>query len=177
MQNESIHGRTRPATSVFHCGWHRLFQRLERPKGFLLGTELALSPRQNIDRLGLHERLIERGTEIDPLRNGRDLFRIELLAILRHARLLLMRDQPDEQTLVASSNHRRRSALAPLEKPFLRGEVQLPFGRVAAVASDALVLQDRSHIRFEDLQPQLPLRRMIGIDGRSRSRLIGRSQK
>ena len=104
--------------------------------------------RAELDRLGrLRVRVrVVLGAGVDPELQQAELLgrqrRLVLLVLGGHDRLDAMRGHLEEQALVGLAGDDRRAVLAPLEHPRHVLEVQLALGEGAAVAADALGVED-----------------------------------
>jgi len=72
-----------------------------------------------------------------------------------------MTDQPHQQTFGRLAHHDRHALLASLEQPLAGRQVKLSLGLLPAVALEAMLTEQPSHVAFEQLHALGHLGRMI----------------
>jgi hypothetical protein len=124
--------------------------------------------------LAVDEGLDVGSAEIDPLDHAGDRLVGQSRCPVRHGRLLAMRDQLDQQTLVGVERHDRLAAGAALHQPFPRGQIELAASLFSAMTAQAMVSQQGPDVFFEQLQPPVHTLGMVRGQARWIFRRLGR---
>jgi hypothetical protein len=126
-------------------------QRPERPIVPRVVSDFTFGPgRVNFGMID--QRLVVGRAEVDPLGNRGDLVVFEFRRLGGHLRLFSVRDQFIEQAFSAFAGHDRCAALATLQQPRTRRDVEFGFGLFAAVAFDTARHEHAPHAALEQRQ-------------------------
>ena len=138
-------------------------QRLKRPELASLRRHLAASPRLRIFD-DFFQRVVIRSTQINPLRNRRDVQVGQLRPVGRHVRFFFLFDELHQQTRLRLADFDHRSGLAPFDQSFARREVELPFRLLTAVTFHAAADEDLLDLFLEEIKSRRSLLGMSRID-------------